>query len=334
VKTRRIVVLCFLSLAVVSGARADEATDVQAVYRDWLVPRAAELVADSARLTSALQTSCAASSQDSAAALETARQAWITSLGTWERLSAVSIGLMLDYHMQGKLDFTPTRPRMIVKAVDAAPKSATDMDRIGTPAKGFPALEWLLWTKPARPGTAECRYAVQVAMEIEREAKFMETGFREAAASTLDAASAKTAFSDFVNQWVGGLEHLRWGDMEKPARKAATAGSDVRPDYPRSASGATAASWMAQWEALRALAEGPGPGSLASMLRERGHGQLAEALAGTVGRANTTMAEARGDEPTGVLAAARELSALKHLVEDKVAPALDVRIGFSDADGD
>jgi predicted lipoprotein len=323
-----------IALAITPGARAGDASDIQAIYRDWMVPRAVELVADSARLTGALQSYCASSSQDSAAALETARRAWSTSLVAWERLSAVSIGLMLDYHMQGKLDFTPTRPRMIVKAVEAAPETAADMDRIGTPAKGFPALEWLLWSKPAQPGTAECRYAVQVAMEIEREAKFMETGFREAAANALDAASAKTAFGDLVNQWVAGLEHLRWGDMEKPARKAATTAPDARPDYPRGASGATAASWAAQWEALRALAEGPGPGSLASMLRERGHGQLAEELANTVGRANTAMAGVRDDKPTGVLAAARELSALKHLIEDKVAPALDVRIGFSDADGD
>lgn len=323
-----------MALAIAPGARADDASDIQAVYRDWMVPRAVELAADSARLTSALQAYCAASPQDSAGALESAREAWRASLGAWERLSAVSIGLMLDYRMQGKLDFTPTRPRMIVKAVEAAPEGAAQMDRIGTPAKGFPALEWLLWTKPVQPASAGCRYAVQVAMEIAREAKFMETGFREAAAVKLDAASAHKAFTDFVNQWVGGLEHLRWGDMEKPARKASTMTPDARPDYPRSASGATAASWAAQWEALRALAEGPGPGSLASMLRERGQRQLAEELAGTVGRASKAMADARGDDPTGVLAAARELSALKHQVEDKVAPALDVRIGFSDADGD
>lgn len=323
-----------VALAIAPGARADDASDIQAIYRDWMVPRAVELVADSAHLTSALQSYCAASSQDSPKGLEAARKAWNTSLGAWERLSAVSIGLMLDYRMQGKLDFTPSRPRMIVKAVEAAPESAADMDRIGTPAKGFPALEWLLWTKPVQPASAGCRYAVQVAMEIEREARFMETGFREAAAGVLDAAAAKKAVSDWVNQWVGGLEHLRWGDMEKPARKAATTGSDVRPDYPRSASGATAASWAAQWEALRALAEGAGPGSLASMLRARQQGQLADGLAGTVGRANKAMAGLGGNDPNRVLTAARELSTLKRFVEDKVAPALDVRIGFSDADGD
>jgi len=327
-------VTLFLALVLAPTARAGSAADIQAVNRDRMIPRAVALVADSARLTRALQIYCAASGQDATSAFERAGQAWNTSLVAWERLSAVAIGPMLDYRMQGKLDFTPTRPQMIRKAVETAPTTARDMDRIGTPAKGFPALEWLLWIKRMQPASGECRYAVQVAMEIEREAQFMEKGFREAAAGKLDPAAAKKALSELVNQWVGGLEHLRWAGMEKPARKAATGGPDARPEYPRSASGATAASWAARWEALRALAVDARPGSLASMLRERGRAQLADALVGAVERANKTMANLGSGDTTNVLASARELSALKRLVEDEVAPALDVRIGFSDSDGD
>jgi len=39
------------------------------------------------------------------------------------------------------------------------------------------------------------------------------------------------------------------------------------------------------------------------------------------------------DTPS-ILAAAKQLSALKRLVENEVAPALGVNIGFSDSDGD
>jgi predicted lipoprotein len=35
-----------------------------------------------------------------------------------------------------------------------------------------------------------------------------------------------------------------------------------------------------------------------------------------------------------ILAAAKQLAALKRLVENEIAPALGVNIGFSDADGD
>jgi len=42
----------------------------------------------------------------------------------------------------------------------------------------------------------------------------------------------------------------------------------------------------------------------------------------------------KADNAERVLAAARELAALKRLMEDQVAPVLEVVIGFSDADGD
>lgn len=246
----------------------------------------------------------------------------------------MALGPVVDYRMPGRLDFTPTRPRMIRKAVEAAPTTAKDMDRIGTPAKGFPALEWLMWTKPMRPASPECHYAVQVAMEIEREAQFTEKGFREAAAAPLDAAAAKTALSEFVNQWVGGLDRLRWADMEKPVQKAATAEKKTAPEFLRDASGATGESWAARWMALRALAEDAGAGSLASLLRERGKGKLADELTRSVDRASSEMKGLDTADPERVMASARKLSALRRLVERDVAPALNVRIGFSDADGD
>jgi hypothetical protein len=42
--------------------------------------------------------------------------------------------------------------------------------------------------------------------------------------------------SEFVNQWVGGMERLRWAHMEKPLRAAQ--GSKA-PEYPRNASQST-----------------------------------------------------------------------------------------------
>jgi predicted lipoprotein len=328
------IAFALLALVTAPGARADDAASVRAVYRDWMVPRSVELVAASARLSSALQAYCTTAPADAEAALTVARGAWNTALVAWERVSAVAIGTVVDYRMPGRLDFTPTRPRMIEKAIAAAPNSAADMDRIGTPAKGFPALEWLMWTKPMPPASPACHYAVQVGREIEREAQFMEKGFREAAATPLDPAAAKTALSDFVNQWVGGLDRLRWADMEKPVQKAATSGKKAAPEFLRGASGADAASWAARWDALRALAVADGSGSLASLLRERDQAKLAEALARSVEQAGAAMKGLDTADPEKVMASARRLSGLRRIVEGQVAPALDVRIGFSDSDGD
>lgn len=323
-----------LALAAATLAQADDAATVQAVYRDWMVPRSAELVAESATLARALQAFCAASPQNAEAALREARGAWTASMVAWERVSAVAIGPVLAYRMQARLDFAPTRPRTIEKAIAAAPTGAADMERIGTPAKGFPALEWLLWARPMQPGSAECRYAIQVGMEIEREARFLQEAFREAAAAARDGAAAKTALREFVNQWLGGLDRLRWTDMEKPLQKAATAERKAAPEFPRGASGATAASWAAQWETLRSLAEGAQPGSLAVVLRERGRGDVADALAQSVEQANAAMRGLDPRDPEKARASARVLSELRRVVENDVAPALGVPIGFSDADGD
>jgi predicted lipoprotein len=106
-------------------------------------------------------------------------------------------------------------------------------------------------------------------------------------------------------------------------------GPDAAPVFARAASGAAAAVWAAQWEALRALAE-----PIASLLRERGRSQLADALQRALRRADERMAGLTTTDRDKVKAAVDELTKLKHVMESEVAAALGVYIGFSDADGD
>lgn len=126
---------------------------------------------------------------------------------------------------------------------------------MGTPAKGLPALEWLLWTQPAAPATPACRYAVEAALDVEREAVALKAAFDGAATTDWAAEDEQErstqAMGEFINQWVGGIERLRWAHMEKPLRAAQ--GSRT-PDYPRAASGLTPEAWAAEWKALRTLA--------------------------------------------------------------------------------
>jgi len=294
-----------------------------ALHRAWSAPRAADFARESAQLAPALQALCDAPAAEPA--LQQARRQWLSTLASWERLSAVAIGPVLERRSQRQIDFTPTRPRLIEKAVKSAPASAAEMELIGTPAKGLPALEWLLWGQPARPASPECRYAVQVAAEIGREAEAL-------ARARFAPADAQVALSDLVNQWIGGLERLRWANMEMPARVAMTGGDKETPDFPRRASGSSAASWAAQWDALRGLASGSA--GLESALRERGQGKIAAALAQAIRQADARMQGLAAGDTLSILAAAKELAALKRLVENEVAPALGVSIGFSDADGD
>lgn len=308
---------CGITMVGAAGA-ANLSADL---HHAWSMPRAAEFAAASAQLAPAIEILCTAPAAEPA--LHGARQHWLNTLFAWERLSGVAFGPVLERRSQRQIDFTPTRPRLIEKAVKSAPANAAEMELIGTPAKGLPALEWLLWVKPVQPGSAECRYAVQVAAEVAREA----AALADAPALAVDS---QTALSELVNQWIGGLERLRWANMEMPTRVALTSGGRDAAEFPRSAAQANAASWAAQWDALQNLAIGPV--SLASALKARG--KDAAGLAESVRLADVTMRGLDGNDTSRLLEAAKQLAALKRLLENEVAPALGVNIGFSDADGD
>lgn len=271
--------------------------------------------------------------------LDAARAQWQLTTRAWERLSALALGPLLERRSMRRIDFTPTRPALIARAVAAAPRGALALERIGTPAKGLPALEWLLWTREMTP--AAWAYAVELAAEIELEATALQTEFR--ALAERDAADwtevlAIAGMSEFVNQWVGGIERLRWAQMEKPLR------SGRKAELPRAASASTAASWAAQWQSLRAVAlfqgrAAPAPGAglvtIESYLRGRGANAVADSLVKGVAQADRDLQGLSPGAPAArVLQGAKALAALKRLAETTLAPALEVNIGFSDADGD
>lgn len=318
------------------------------VYRYWYAPQAEEFARQSAALPTAITAVCDGEAAAGTARLQQARAQWQASAAAWDRLSGVLIGPLVQRRSARQIDFTPTRPALIERAIQTAPRDAAAMERIGTPAKGLPALEWLLWSQPIAPGTPACRYAVQLAADIGLEAAALVASFSELAVRDLSEDEANgAAMGELVNQWVGGLERLRWADMEKPALRAASGaskGTGVRQaGYPRSASGQTGANWAARWQALRTLAvstasEAPQPGTalvpLETYLRGRGLNPLANKLVQSVARADKSLTGLSPANRGGLRLATRELGQLKKLAEAEGAPALDVSIGFSDADGD
>ncbi|MBN9430508.1 MAG: imelysin family protein [Burkholderiales bacterium] len=324
----------------------------QGVYRYWHLPQAEAFAARAADLAQALADHCPRAQPGERPPAEL-QQRWRAAAQVWDRLTGVLVGPLVERRVLHQLDFTPTRPELIERAIRSAPADAQAMERIGTPAKGLPALEWLLWSRPERlgkgPDAPACRYAVQVAAELAREAVSLREGFAAAAPAgetsedEPDApAQAATAMSELVNQFVGGIERLRWLNIEKPLRSAAPG---KPPAFPRMAAGATAQAWAAQWEALRTLAVAPAgvaapqPGTglitIEHFLRGWGRHELADKLRRSIPAVDQRM---RGLAPASprqrLLDASRELSAFKRLIEAEVAPAMKINIGFSDADGD
>lgn len=315
----------------------------QGLRDGWLAPRAAEFAAASEALTPALQRLCTADAHGTAAALRSARTQWAGATHAWERLSAVAVGPLLERRSTRAIDFSPTRPEQIIRAIDSAPADAAAMERIGSSAKGLPALEWLLWTRPVAPSTPACRYAEQVALDITREAVALKQAW--STTGEFDDEAGAAAMSEALNQWIAGLEALRWRHLERPLR-AEAGGSSARDPavFPRVASHETAASWAAQWQALRSLAVLPAGATppqpnaglvpFETYLRGLGLNPLADALKRDVARADARLQGLRPGDRQRVQAAADALAALKQRVETEVAPAMKVSIGFSDADGD
>jgi hypothetical protein len=301
-------------------------------------PASAAFLREADALTASLQAYCGG---DAAVPTETVRTRWRAAVAAWETLSTPAIGPLLERRSPRQIDFVPTRPELIERAVARAPADAAAMERIGAPAKGLPALEWLLWTRPAQPATPACAYAVQVAADVAREAAALEAGFKALVEREWDEEAGDTAFAEWLNQWIGGLERLRWQQMDKPLREAATTGKP--PALPRAASGGTAESWARQWATLREQAVlgeratpvlGAGLVPLETYLRGRGLNRLADRWVRQTERAERAMTGLRPTDRTRVAAAVRELAQLKRLAEGELAPALKVTIGFSDADGD
>ncbi|AEG93527.1 imelysin family protein [Ramlibacter tataouinensis] len=311
---------------------------LRGMHRFWFAPRAQAFAAEALALRAALAPSCATPAQ--------ARERWKAAALAWERLSGVAVGPLLQRRSQRQIDFAPVRPELIARAIRGEPADLRALERVGTPAKGLGTLEWLLWTRPAAPGSAECRYAQLLAQEVEAEALALREAFDALAARDWGAEpeAAGAAMAEAVNQWVGAQERLRWAQMERPLRSARDGSAPGRPPaWPRAASGSSAASWSARWEAIAALAALPGraapqPGAglvpLETYLRGRGLNPLADRLARTAAQAGRGMAAARPGATGSVQTAARAVGELKRLAEAEIAPALEVQIGFSDADGD
>jgi predicted lipoprotein len=292
------------------------------------------------------------------------RAQWRQTLLHWQALATPAVGPLVQRRSQRQIDFWPARPNLIDKALKNAPRSLADMARVGTPAKGFAGLEYLLATADAaglRSGAEpdRCAYAVLVAQGIAAEARALRAEFdtlaqREWLVDEEDPdaearlAQTRAAFAEWVNQWLGGLERLRWLQMEQPVVKARTASK--APVFARRDWADNLAEWRAQWESLRAQAlladpraVPPRPGEdfvpIEALLYGKGQMQLAARWRQAVTATDAAMGAlyARGaaaNDAAAFEAATRRLKDLTVLYQQEVAAALDVPLGFSDADGD
>lgn len=294
---------------------------VRNALRLHFVPAAQAFAQSSATLRDTLAAGCSPA---------TARPAWRAAMLDWERLSAVSVGPLLERRSARSIDFWPTRPVMVNAAVANPPLTAAALDDLGAPAKGLPALEFLLWQ--ATPDAAQRTYAAALAQGCALEAQAVLADFQALAARAWTPDTALTAFNEWFSQAVGGLEQLRWKKMGKPAR------SGRASDWPRATSGSTRAAWQASGASMQNFLVGTGrsqeQGSLNGYLAGENQLALSNQLETVVALLHTRMLAADPARAASVSAAMQALAQAKKLLEDKIAPELKTMVGFSESDGD
>ena len=295
---------------------------VRGALQVHFIPAAQAFAQSSAALRDQLSAGCSG--------LTAARERWRAALLDWERLAAVAVGPLIERRSARTVDFWPTRPAMVNEAVAAAPADAKALERVGAPAKGLPAIEYLLWQP--RPDAAQCRYAALLAEECAAEAAALLAGFQALAQREWTTDTALPLLQDWIGQAVGGLEQLRWKKIGKPAR------GGRKTDWPRATSGATRAGWQATWNSLEDFLRGSETdeafSGVTGLLRGRGDLAIADGLDAVAERTHAAIKTADPARPATTAAAQKAVAQTKSVLEDKAATAMQIMVGFSDADGD
>lgn len=318
-------------------AKASQQTFVRALYLQWYLPGSKRFADSSLALQQRLADWCAGN-----VGLSAARAQWQETLDIWSEFSAVRGGALLARRSPREVDFQPMRPAAAERAIAA--RASAPLAAIGSPAKGLPTLEWLLWVRPS--DAAACRYATEVASAVHAEALALQAAYQRALDAGWDAQEADYALYEFLNLWDAGLQKLWWEEIDRPLQKRRSAGGSLDGAvFSRAASGSTLRSWQMQWLGLKRLALSDAPSSLASLLVSRGGATEAMRLQQLVARVDQALAalavqrpsESAGAavfDPAALAIAVQAMKELQQFVESDMATALNFVISFFDEDGD
>lgn len=344
---RRSVLIGLLGVATPWAASLGQSTDMaypfytakdvlQGLYKKQLP----ELVRTFAAEAEALRELAAAHCQDQSSLLALRGQ-WSTTLLAWQRLATPGLGPVLKRRSQRKIDFWPTRPVLVDKALAKDIQVPADLATIGTPAKGFPALELLLFREP---DARTCQYMSLLTEEIAIEAKELSEEFAELAKKDWGDSEedAKLQFAEWINQWLGGWERLRWTQIEQPILRWQTRGGP--PLFARQSMQTNYSEWAVQLGALLSQARWnhelpPRRGEemipIEALLRGKGHLSKANRWGHALDDIKQFFEQLNPQSPSSQwLAFAKKMKSVTTLYQNEVAQALDIPLGFSDADGD
>lgn len=210
----------------------------QALANEVMVPLTGEFAVAAGKLASTSKAFCA---EPRAAGLDDVRKAWRQAQSTWQPLEMLQIGPIIERRTQRQINAWPTRPRLIeplLNSDEALDAAALEMQ--GAAGKGFPAMEYLLFEPGKSASHTEqsfkdrrCKVLNAFAAHIKSEADALSGAWREPdggfARQLAEAgkhpqagqfASADQAMSDIANLLIAGLDAVKVRKLAKPLEKS------------------------------------------------------------------------------------------------------------------
>ncbi len=288
------------------------------------------------------------------AALAALNEQYSKAYLTWLELSALVTGPMLTNNTVRQIDFRPLRLNLLERAIQKQPVGADQMALVGSPAKGFPAYEYLLTQPSFKLATAPCAYAREVVQDLIRVVSELKwTTVKNMASDEDEQANALQADMQlYFNQLVGAVHNLAWERMEKSMLKASDQGAAGKGViWPFSELNLTTRAWAAQWRGIEPLLVLGSPQvpdgaqqviPLEAYLRGLGQIGLADNLVKHSAAASLRLQTIALNKPElnqdsraqSIEQSIKALKALKTFLEQDVAKGLNVSIQFSSSDGD
>lgn len=282
-------------------------------------------------------------------AVEKARRSLARVQESWWALQSVMLGPLIDRRTARRIDFQPIRPATLQTVLSSLSRPGVPLDEqvpldeVGAASKGLGTLTWMWWERPKPQQGQHCEAAQVLTADVLHELSGLvadQTVLLTAQGETdVVSEAADQGAESLVNQWLGGIEALRWREVGKPL---ASGKPGLPPAFLHRSSGLTLTSWHAHWQGLRQITVGPSAPSdgqvisVEAYLRGRGLNPLADRLLAHVRVVDGALPPLRAGQPS--VSQARRLvvalTRLKALAEEEIAGALQVNIGFSDADGD
>lgn len=299
----------------------------------------------------------------SAETIARARQAWIAARAPWKRTEVFAFGPYKEEPLRlgPKIDAWPARPDLVEELLaDTTPLTPEIADNLGVFARGFPAIEYLLF-QPDVDVVAEyatvprrCEYLLALTANLALEVGELADAWSPeggnflaqltgAGKTSVEYDTLPDALGEVVNRMGFTAENIA---ADKLGRPVGVTSGDGSPQPEQAESQFSGRSVQDIRDNLRGIGElflggdDGRPLALASYLAGRGHAferavtERLDAADRALAAIGDPLVVAIANDRPAVLAAIDEVAALQGLIQTEIIPALSLSVGFNDVDGD